>query len=29
VVCREMVAFEWLERGGTDLFRDVLRTLIR
>lgn len=29
VVCREMVAFEWLERGGTDVFREVLRTLIR
>jgi len=29
VVSREMVAFEWLHRAGTDLFRDVNRTFIR
>lgn len=29
IVSREMVAFEWLERGGTDLFRDVNRDFIR
>ncbi len=29
VVSREMVAFEWLERGGTDLFRGVSRDFIR
>ncbi|MEO8038077.1 MAG: hydrolase [Betaproteobacteria bacterium] len=29
VVSREMVAFEWLHRAGTDLFREVSRTFIR
>ena len=29
IVSREMVAFEWLQRGGTDLFRDVNRDFIR
>lgn len=29
IVSREMVAFEWLQRGGTDLFREVSRDYIR
>jgi nicotinamidase-related amidase len=29
VVSREMVAFEWLRRAGTDLFREVNRDFIR
>lgn len=29
IVSREMVAFEWLERGNTPLFRDVLKRFIR
>ena len=29
IVSREMVAFEWLQRGGTDLFREVNREFIR
>ena len=29
VVSREMVAFEWLKRAGTDLFREINRDLIR
>lgn len=29
VVSREMVAFEWLNRAGTDLFRSVSREFIR
>ena len=29
VVTREMVAFEWLKRGATDLFREVNRDFIR
>lgn len=29
VVSREMVAFEWLHRAGTDLFREVNRGFIR
>lgn len=29
IVSREMVAFEWLRRAGTDLFREVNRELIR
>lgn len=29
IVSREMVAFEWLRRGGTDLFREVNREFIR
>ncbi len=29
LVSREMVAFEWLERAGTDLFREVHREFLR
>jgi len=29
VVSREMVAFEWLQRGGTELFREVHREFLR
>lgn len=29
IVSREMVVFEWLERGGTELFRTVNRDFIR
>lgn len=29
IVSREMVAFEWLERAGTDEFRDISRNFIR
>ncbi|WP_068638102.1 hydrolase [Thauera butanivorans] len=29
IVSREMVAFEWLQRGGTELFREVSRDFIR
>lgn len=29
IVSREMVAFEWLQRAGTELFRAVSRDLIR
>lgn len=29
VVSREMVAFEWLKRAGTDLFREVNRDFLR
>jgi len=29
IVSREMVAFEWLRRAGTDLFRQVSREFIR
>ncbi len=29
IVTREMVAFEWLERAGTDLFRRISREFIR
>jgi nicotinamidase-related amidase len=29
VVSREMVAFEWLKRAGTDLFREVNRNFVR
>jgi nicotinamidase-related amidase len=29
IVTREMVAFEWLERAGTDLFREINREFIR
>lgn len=29
IVSREMVAFEWLHRGGTELFREVNRDFIR
>ena len=29
IVSREMVAFEWLQRAGTDLFREISREFIR
>ena len=29
IVSREMVAFEWLQRGGTEIFREVNRDFIR
>src|SRR5690606_31976118 len=29
IVSREMVAFEWLEQAGTELFREVSRAFIR
>ncbi|WP_018719374.1 hydrolase [Arhodomonas aquaeolei] len=29
VVSREMVAFEWLQRAGTDVFREVSRRFLR
>ncbi|MBT0960375.1 isochorismatase family protein [Denitromonas iodatirespirans] len=29
IVSREMVAFEWLERAGTDVFRTISRNFIR
>ena len=29
IVSREMVAFEWLQRAGTDLFREINRDFIR
>ena len=29
IVSREMVAFEWLEQAGTDVFREVSRAFIR
>lgn len=29
IVCREMVAFEWLGRAGTDLFRDVSKNFLK
>ncbi|WEW98060.1 hydrolase [Pseudomonas nitroreducens] len=29
VVSREMVAFEWLERAGTEVFREISRQFIR
>lgn len=29
IVSREMVAFEWLQRGGTDMFSDVMKRFIR
>jgi nicotinamidase-related amidase len=29
IVSGEMVAFEWLQRGGTDLFREINRDFIR
>ncbi len=29
IVSREMVAFEWLQRAGTEVFRDVHRNFIR
>lgn len=29
IVCREMVAFEWLGEAGTDRFRDISRRLLK
>lgn len=29
VVCREMVAFEWLEQAGTETFRQISRNYLR
>ncbi len=29
IVSREMVAFEWLQRAGTDLFREISRDFLR
>jgi len=29
IVSREMVAFEWLQRGGTEMFSEVMRNFIR
>lgn len=29
IVCREMVAFEWLEKAGTDTFRKVVKNWIK
>jgi len=29
IVCREMVAFEWLHVAGNDVFRDVSKTFIK
>jgi nicotinamidase-related amidase len=29
IVSREMVAFEWLQRAGTEQFRDLSKTFIR
>ncbi|MNL77884.1 hypothetical protein D3C87_2041570 [compost metagenome] len=29
IVSREMVAFEWLEQAGSELFREVSRAFIR
>jgi len=29
IVCKEMVAFEWLEKAGTDTFRNVVRNWIK
>lgn len=29
IVSREMVAFEWLQRGGTEMFSDVMKRFIR
>lgn len=29
IVSREMVAFEWLQRGGTEMFSSVMRDFIR
>jgi nicotinamidase-related amidase len=29
IVSREMVAFEWMEQAGTDLFRSISREFIR
>lgn len=29
IVSREMVAFEWMERAGTEVFKEISKTLIR
>ncbi len=29
IVSREMVAFEWMERAGTELFKSISREFIR
>ncbi|MCS9372391.1 hydrolase, partial [Pseudomonas aeruginosa] len=29
IVSREMVAFEWMERAGSDRFREISRNFIR
>lgn len=29
IVCKEMVAFEWLEKSGTDIFRKVVKEWIK
>jgi hypothetical protein len=29
IVSREMVAFEWLEQAGTELFKTISREFIR
>ncbi|NCU31315.1 isochorismatase family protein, partial [Candidatus Saccharibacteria bacterium] len=29
IVCKEMVAFEWLEKSGTDTFRKVVKEWIK
>jgi len=29
IVCREMVAFEWLHVAGSDAFRDISKNFLR
>jgi hypothetical protein len=29
IVCREMVAFEWLAQAGTDQFRDISKNFLK
>ena len=29
IVCKEMVAFEWLEKSGTDIFRKIVKNWIK
>jgi len=29
IVCREMVAFEWLHKAGTEQFRQISREFLR
>ncbi|MGV8546356.1 hydrolase, partial [Pseudomonas aeruginosa] len=29
ILSREMVCFEWMERGGSDRFREISRNFIR
>jgi nicotinamidase-related amidase len=29
IVTREMVAFEWLEKAGTEVFREISREFLR